>query len=219
MALAVTGQVGEVVTADGSQSQPLRQGRLNEVIMSELRGKYAEAAARGRVFNLVLAATTTGVAAGNINGAAAAASTQFALWNPVGSGVNVELVKFYLGLISGTPAGGPTFHSYVQGTPNNNVGTKGTSSLLGSTASRALGVASAAGTALTGSPSALITLRPTPFNYFAAALAAGANIEIAMEEVNGDIVLAPGTLWVPTFAAAGTTLLNAYGVSWMETPI
>jgi hypothetical protein len=212
----VQSQVGEVLVGDGVAAN-LRGGRLSDLIVTELRGRYAEATRLGRVFTQVLAATTTGVAAGNINAAAAAAVTQFALWNPAGSGVNVEIVKFFLGVASGTPPAGSSFHSVSQGAPNNSVGAKLTNAFVGGSTSKCLGVASAAGVALTGSPNALITLRPTPFAFIAAA--AANPLIAAMEEVNGDIVLPPGTMWVPTWATAGTALLNTYGVVVMETPI
>src|SRR5258705_269381 len=63
-------------------------------------------------------------------------------------------------------------------------------------------------------------------NVFSAALAttsgtiaAGPNTAPPLELVEGDILLPPGTMWVPTWAAAGPTLLNAYGVTWEEVPI
>jgi hypothetical protein len=81
-------------------------GNEGERFASLLKGKYTERALRGKLFTLSLAATTTGVAAGHITGAAAAAVTQFALWNPVGSGKNIALLQLWSGPISGTPAGG-----------------------------------------------------------------------------------------------------------------
>jgi hypothetical protein len=37
--------------------------------------------------------------------------------------------------------------------------------------------------------------------------------------VEGDIVLPPGTGWVPLHAGAGTSVLHAYSVTWEEIPI
>jgi hypothetical protein len=212
------GTVGQItVQADGTAPN-LRLGRLSDQIQSQLHGRYYEGTSRGNLFSAVLAATTGTIAAGNINAAAAAASTQFALWNPQGSGVNLALLKVLIAAISGTPPGGPAFHSYAVGTPNASVGTRGTNNLLGGPPSKGLYLASAAGTALTGSANALTNLRPMNLNFFAAALAAGANVESALELVEGDVVIPPGTLWVPTWAAAGTTFLTAYGISWEEVP-
>src|SRR5882672_6343040 len=98
--ISVTGIVGEISVADGVQAQ-FRQGRQSDLIVSELQGRYYEQTKRGRKFTAMLAATTTGVAAGNITGAAAAASTQFAIWNPAGSGFDLVLQKLFIGVISG----------------------------------------------------------------------------------------------------------------------
>ena len=219
MALPVTGQVGVQTLGDGVATGLLRQGRLGELIQSNLHGFYYEQASRGSVYSGMLAATTTGVAAGNISGAAAAASTQFALWNPLGSGVNIALLKVFIGIISGTPPGGPLFHNLLlNGNPQNQVGTNGLNNLSqpGSSPKGRL-LASAAGAALTGG-GPLSPLRPMNSNFFAAALTAGSNVNGALELIDGDIVLAPGFGWVPCLAAAGTTLLNSYGVTWEEVP-
>lgn len=210
-------QIGETISPD-SNVQSLRGGRLGDLVVSELEGRYYEMTRKGRSFSAQLAATTTAVAAGNITGAAAAASTQFALWNPAGSGVNLVLMKVFVGLISGTPVGGPMFHNFMSTAPAL-AGTAGLSNLIGG-GGGSIGryQASAAGAVLTGG-SALTALRPMPFDFSAGAFAAVAGQASVMEEVNGDIVLAPGTGWVPCWQAAGTTLLNAYGVVWNEVPV
>lgn len=217
--MQVQGIVGITSSQADGVTPPLRLGRLGDLISSQLHGRYYEGTSRGNVYSAVLAATTGTIAAGNINGAAAAASTQFALWNPVGSGVNLALLKVLVAVISGTPPGGPVFHSYSVGVPNPSVGARGLSNLLGVAPSKGLYLASAAGSALTNSPGALTTLRPMNLNFFAGAVTATTNIAAALELVEGDIVIPPGTLWVPTWSGAGTTLLNAYGISWEEIPI
>ena len=213
------GTVGPISVADGASAVGgIRTGRLNDAIVSELHGRFAEQTQRQNIFSLNLTATTTGVAAGNINGAAAAASTQFALWNPQSSKVNVIILKAFAGLISGTPPGGPMFHNLMlQGVPTIISVGQAYNNFANGQASQARFVSSAAGTALTGG-GALTVLRPMQMDFFATALAAGANINGAMELVDGDIVLPPGTGWVPCFSAAGTTLLNSFGVTWEEVP-
>src|SRR4051794_5577090 len=111
---------------------------------------YQDLTYKQKMFSLALAATTTGVAAGNILAAAPAASTNFALFNPVGSGILLSLVQFGMGIISGTPGGGPLFHGLIQGVPT----VAATGSILsryaGGAGSQAKSFATAAGTALTG---------------------------------------------------------------------
>lgn len=214
----VQGQGGQVVVADGVAGN-LRLGRLSDLIASQLHGRWFETTRFGNMFSAMLAANTTTTAAGNIALAAAAAVTNFALWNPVGSGVLVSLTKSLLLPISGTLPAGVLTHSIMQGVPNASVGTKAVNNLFGGSTSKALYVASAAGVALTGSPNALTNLRPMPFSFFAAAIAATTNLSPGLENIDGDIVLQPGYGWVPTWPAAGTTLLTGFGVSWEEIAI
>jgi len=209
-------QIGETITAD-AQAQNMRGGRLGDLVVSELNGKFFENTRKGRSYSALLAATTTGVAAGNITGAAAAASTQFALWNPPGSGILMAINKVMVGVISGTPVGGPMFHNIATIAPTI-AGAAGVNNLIGG-GSPSLGRvnASAAGATLTGG-GALTALRPMAVDFSAGAFANVAGTALVVEELNGDIVLQPNTMWVPCWQAAGTTLLNAYGVVWNEIP-
>lgn len=205
-------------SADGATPN-LRSGRLNDLIVSELHGKYYEQAARGNVYSAMLAATTGTVAAGNINAAAAGASTQFAVWNPANSKVNLSLGKFFMNVISGTP---PTLLSHTlspNGVPGAQVGVPGTNHLTGVAGGYGRVLASAAGVALTGAGVLPAPLRPSAFSLFAAAIAATSNIQAALEDIDGSIIIAPGMLWVPTWSGAGTTFLNAYGLTWEEVPV
>jgi hypothetical protein len=71
--------------------------------------------------------------------------------------------------------------------------------------------------ALTGS-SALAFIRAADLMFNAAAYANAAGAK-AVEYIDGDIVIPPGTCWVPTWTAVGTTVLNAYSVTWEEIPV
>src|SRR3989442_14287711 len=108
--------VGPQSKADGSQIA-LRSSRTGAGIVADAHGRYQEATIRGNVYSVVLTATTTGVAAGNIAGAAAAAATQFVLWNPSASQKALVLLKFGMGVISGTPGAGPMFHGMITTAP------------------------------------------------------------------------------------------------------
>lgn len=211
------GRVGPDNNSDSTEVVA-RMGRQRDLIMSNLNGFYYEQAKRGNKFSMVCDATTTGAAAGNLNGAAAAASTQFALWNPVGSGVDIVLQKVFFGLISGTIVGGPPFHSLMlNGIPTISStfsAGRANNMLPGGAAPKARGVAHAAGTALTGG-GALTTLRPMGLTYSAGTYAALAG-SVAVEVLDGEIVIPEGFGWVPTLASAGTSVLNTWGVTWDE---
>lgn len=214
------GSVGEILSGDGSiPAGGARQGRQGDIIVSQLHGRYYEQTFRQRIFSLPLIATSSTIAAGNINAAAAAASTQFALWNPQSSKVMVSLLKVWVGPISGTAPVAGCFHNLMlQGVPSiNSVGTAYNNFANGQNP-QARFVSSAAGTALTGG-GALTVFRPMSMNVFAAALAATTGVQPILEILDGDIILPPGTGWVPCWTAAGTTFLNSYGVTWEEIPI
>ena len=156
--------------------------------------------------------------------AAAAAVTQFALWNPVGSGVNICLLKFGFGVVTATTLPTTLFHGlFVNGVPTINSTYDSTetaaNALAGQGAPRAkyVNTASYLGTTLTGG-STPITFRQSNIAFSATtfASASGANF---VEMLDGDIVLPPGTGWVPQWSSAGTGVINAYSVTWEEVPI
>lgn len=210
------GIVGERTLGDGS-TVPLRLTRKGAAAVGQAQGPYYENTARGNVFSLVLTAWSSTIAAGNINAAAAAASTQFALWNPVGSNKNLSLLKFGVWPISGTAPVPCVFHSMSVTAPTiatsvvtpiqcNNTGR--------AAASVAKALSSAAGANLTGS-TALVLIRAADL-YITAGTAANLQGGKVTEFIDGDIVIAPGTCWVPTWIAAGTTFLGGYSVTWEE---
>lgn len=179
--------------------------------------KYVWQANQGTLFNLTLSATTSGVAAGNIVGATAAAATQFALTNPATSNKKLVLTRFYMGVISGTPGPGPVFHGMILTNPTlASIGGTIRSSILGSStlASIATPHVLAGGSALTGASAPLI-LRPAAFSATATAQAIPGSVN-TVEDIDGDIIVPPGATWLPLWSVAGTSLLNAYGVSWYE---
>lgn len=213
---------GYTTLADGTVA-PARASRVGAAICGDGQGKYYEASSRGTIFSAGLTAWTSTVAAGNIIGAAAGASTQFAVWNPYGSGKNLSILKFGVYPISGTSPIPAVFHSATATAPTiatsvaatygwfccNNVGL--------ATASVARVLASQAGAALTGS--SILTIIRAADLYITAGTAANLAGQKVVEYVDGDIVIPPGTGWVPTWAAAGTTFLGGYSVTWEEIPV
>jgi hypothetical protein len=187
-------------------------------VVADAHGRYQEATIRGNVYSLTLVATSTGVAAGNVAGAAAAASTQFILWNPSATQKALVLLKFGMGVISGTPGAGPMFHGMLTTVPTiASSGGPAINNLTGAgTGSISKFVASAAGTALTGG-GAPTTLRVADFASTATAQSSVGELRV-VEYIDGEIILPPGVGWVPLWGAAGTSLLNAYSITWEEVP-
>ena len=165
---------------------------------------------------MTLNATTTGVAAGNIVNAAAAASTNFGLINPATSGVNCIFTKFQVGIISGTPGAGPLFHGVITTLPSaaSPGGTIKNCFLADSTASKMKPWALAAGSALTGATAPTI-FRPADFSSTATAQASVFEVK-TIEVIDGDIILPPGVMWLPLWGASGTSLLCSYSITWIE---
>lgn len=219
------GRVGNEQAQDGSY-QPFRVSRDGCLIVSEIHGQQYEDVARGNIYTLQCGPTTTGISAGNLKGASAAAAVQLALWNPIGSGVNFSLLKFVRGVVSGTVAAGVTSHGYLSVAEGDTLPTIASTTatlpknnLVGApNNSRAKFVSTVAssGTALTGA-TAVKVLRGTKFSETATALAAASPVD-SIEEIDGDIVLAPGSLWLPLEVGAGTSVLLDYSITWAEVP-
>jgi hypothetical protein len=183
----IEGRTGPTLASDGSLT-PVRLSRQGGQVVTDAHGHFYEAAVRSQMFSGFLGATTTGIAAGNLVGAGAAASTQFALWNPVGSGKNVSVVKVGISPISGTFGVNGLVHGLFNATALSITGTSGQGHYASQgTSSVARYLGSAAGSALTGGI-APVNLRLMDFAFNAAAYAS-AQPSRAIEMVDGEIVL------------------------------
>jgi hypothetical protein len=97
--------VGPSLTADGTgPAGAPRQGKTGEAIVGQSHGKYYEAVHRQNCY----AASTAGspAAIGNTIGTTAA----FVIWNPLGSGKRLVIMKTTLGYNSGTLGAGTIFY-------------------------------------------------------------------------------------------------------------
>lgn len=174
------------------------------------RGKLYVAASNGRLYHASTVAT--GVAPGTAIGTTAA----FSLYNPAASGVNLIVKKVSMGYISGTLGAGTVWH------------------LVNSTAS----AAATTGTAITaipgklnsgtasGKPLTTATLPAAPeiVRPFASLQASLATTAVApwqvQEDLEDGIVIPEGcTYSLHATAAAGTSPLVAFGVTWEELTI
>lgn len=211
--------VGPRTLQDGAEFQQ-RGDKSGATVVADAHGHMTEAALRGRLFTAYLLQGTSTVAAGNIVSAAAAASTQFAVWNPLGSTVNLVLHKLAIQQFSGTPtAGGLTISTFNAAAVANTLATASAvrNHFINGPVGQGLCLASAAGATLTGGL-VLTTLKNTGWSSSATALASPAGIGY-VEYFDGDIVVPPGFGVVPTFAGAGTTYLVGYSLTWEEVPI
>lgn len=217
MATEINGIVGPQVRADGSAFS-LRGDKQGAAVVTDAHGRYHEAALRQKLFTAYLAQGTSTVAAGNIVAAAAAASTQFAVWNPLTSGIVMVLQKLIIKQYSGTPTVGGLSHSTFNASGVSISTTAGAvrNNYSGGAVGGGLCVASAGGTALTGGLGLSILRDAALSSYAASALASTAGYTGLFEEMAGDIVIPPGQGYVPTWTGAGTTHLVGYSLTWEE---
>lgn len=215
------GRAGAESAADGSY-QPFRVGRQGEIVTNDSHGKYYESVRLGKVFGLFTGPTTTGIAAGHLVGATAAAVVQHAIINPANSGINVSILKFSNAYVSGTlPAGAPMFGTVAGSTLSADVTTFSSKYNLfagGPTgAAICVSVAGSAGSALTGG-AAVVTRGILGFGGSTASAYASAAGVNTTEDLNGLVVIPPGFAFVPLFSGAGTSVLTNMCTIWEEIP-
>ena len=207
-----TGIVGPY--ANGTQSQQ-RGGRQGDATVSELHGRYYEQTYAKQLFSMSLAtpAAVTAYTGG------AAGTPMMAIYNPLGSGVNV--IPLILGISQGAAASaagvcqfslffGPSTTA-ITATPNGTIiqnlanGAKGSSASLGFT-----------NTALTGAI-ALTSALPLACYYWATE--AGAVIVTPGPlDIAGSIIIPPGSYMALGGSNALTSATWGGYISWEENP-
>ncbi len=90
------GAPSSVSIGDGAAA-PILAGKAGELVGAKLHGDWYEANYRGFVYtaNTLTAGTTIPVQATNL-------VSTFTIWNPLGSGVNVELIRYSYAFITAT---------------------------------------------------------------------------------------------------------------------
>jgi hypothetical protein len=210
------GRVGVVVGADGVQ-EPVRLDRTLAQVITQAHGRYGEIVRRGNVYSFATALAGVTAAAGMVSPLAAGATPLLAVYNPSGSGKNLELLFAYAFNVSGTPAAGPMAYSLGPTALVTAVGAQPTSNLSGiAQGSVARGFSNSA---LTGS-SALLTVRPAFFSQVGTPGAiAAAQPAIYQDELSGSIIVQPGSLVAICPAGAGTTYVLGCALTWEEVPV
>lgn len=209
----INGQVGPSTNSDGSFPF-VRQGKLGDVIVSELHGRYYEQGYRGNRFGGAMQAV---IATATIAGLNTSITGVCALSNPTGSGVNVVLEKVGIGVIV-APAAALV---YGLATGFSATALSGTltslspkSKLIGSSATPRAGLYC----------SAAITLPTTPtVDTVLGNIGTGAitvdRAQNATYELNGSIILPPGgftCFWTSAVLAASAHIMSW---DWEEVPI
>lgn len=191
-----------------------------QVVSQTGTGRFGEAVLKGGVFTAVSPTLTLAASGGNLVGSTAAQATNTCLFNPVGSNVNLVLLRVSVSINSGTFAAGGVFHG-VQ--TSQTIATsisgaaQGKACLVGSGAA-SQGYVFTQGTqaTLTGGGA---TVQLGPIAGTTATAAANGYLQPVVDEVDGAIVLQPGTAYQPLFAGVGTSVIYNVSYTWMEVPI
>lgn len=213
------GQVGEQQLSDSSTPRVIRLGYGGEQIVSQLRGKFAEAAMRGRLFMAytVIAGVALPVAAATLN-------SKFTIHNPASSDVDIELARFTMGIDSAT-----TVVNGVGMAIQRNLSTSGggvptsTTALVSSPLGKggdpqgvAYSQATLTNAAIPGVTAA--TAVPIPFyNMFSMGAVTAPGIFDASHDFDGRVILEPDDLGAFCCTVAPATAAFC-GIIWAEHP-
>lgn len=213
-------QVQGIYTPTTAVSSPpgtvntLVQGKSSELVMSELHGKYYYSTIGGNTF--FGSSLAAGVA---IPFVATTQAAKFVLWNPAGSGINVELIDFAMGIDSAT------------------VIVNGICLMFQSSLSTGAGVPTALTAAAAGTTSGLIGLGGTPkaglysaatltntaigplYMMFAAQATATTGFNPLLCNFDGKIVLRPDSLVSVSTTVTGGQTAAPCSFTWAEFPV
>ncbi len=211
MAIEIQGRVGVVVAQDGTLQDP-RLLKDGSTAVADAHGSYYETNYRGNIYS------GTNAAAGVAPGTALGTAPPFTLYNPIGSPVNLVLIDISMGYVSGTWGAGTVVLAWNPQTTNANP-TGGTQ--LTPRSNRIGSPTQGQGLIFTGSTVAATSaiLRPVfTLNAFAGgAVAPGPPM---VDRTDGKFIVLPGNcLSLQGIAAAGTTPLAIFGMTWEEVPV
>lgn len=190
-------------------------GRSNEALVSQLHGKWYTQTYRGNVFH------GRTLAAGVNIPATAGTAQVFGIWNPYGSGVNVELMYAYYGWVSttGTPAN-IGYDYLIQATPLTvtafTVTAPGSvNGMMG--AGRANSRVLFTGTAATTSATSYLGTNGMSQITTTGATTTAAPFQL-LEAFEGSIIIPPGAALFPSGTVAPGTKFDIRWV-WVEVPV
>jgi hypothetical protein len=207
MALPIQTNIGQPVATPSGVAGSLRSGNLNELIVQELHGRYAETTLRRAMFagaNTIAVATTAGFAT---------TYTGLCLSNPAGSPVNLVLNKvtwaaivaqasaLSLGIMTGYTSAGVVTHTTPAVPASNFVGAPAGVGLLD--AACTLPIAPTRVILL----DSLLTGAITVANH-------GGNIY----DLEGSVIIPPGGFAAFYTSAASAAASLVFGMQWEEVP-
>ena len=226
--MLLQGQVGPITAASGVGTTPYtRMGALNDMIVSELHGRYYEITKSGQMFTLAGAATPTALAATHATGTLGATATPIVgLWNPLTSNVNIEVIMAFVSQ-SGydqNNAVSPGGFTWCASTGNGSISTGAAGyNAKTLTTGGSLTKAYVNGTgALTGLTNNLVLVRGSavnaPVGVQPAAFSVGPAC-ITVEDLAGSIIIPPGGVLALLGNISTTTVNFNSSIVWCESPV
>lgn len=214
--MIITAQVGAPgsSSAPGSQ-QPVRQGQLNELIVSELHGPCYEGSFRKARFGGSMQAS---LATATIAGVSTSITGTTVLYNPIGSGVNVAIERLGIAFIV-APAAALAFGIATGWSPNALGGTLTSlapkSKLIGSSVQPVAQLYSSAAITLPVAPT-VDTILGTLDQGAVTVTTVGAQ---GIYDLKGEIVLSPGGYAVFYTSAVMAASGHLASWNWEEIPL
>lgn len=208
----INGQVGAIATTSSiatGQQPILRLGNMGDLIASPLQAKYYENTFRRSVFSTANSAAVATVALGTTT------YTGLSLSNPIGSTVNLVILKGSYALSVAAPTAG-----YLGVETGYNSGTNVTHTAATTVANNFIGVG-ASGTGLGDSSSTLPTAptnRLMLCNTSSIATTAYNGSAPQVFDFEGSIILPPGA-YIAYYTFATNTAAWWFSWSWAEIPI
>lgn len=210
MALQITGQSQGVLTTSQKSGAPaaVNTGWHNELLKSDLFPRFAYLSANGLIFGATWAAAATAAASATAVGA-------FGLFNPANSGKNLVLLDALASLT--TVAAATTvlqigYQPIPNQTPTSQTATTVISNLMIGNGNLSVAKALTAGT-IVGAPTATIR----SFASFYMDLAAGDQVTSVRDQLDGALIVAPGSS-VAIVSVANTPTINL-SLTWAELPV
>jgi len=205
--VGMEGKVGLVSLYDGAPNQ-VRLDRSGALAVVNAHGHFQEPAARGKMF------TASTAVAGVAPGTALSTTPPACLYNPIGSGVDLAISKTSLGYISGTLGAGSILYARGQQLTDPTGGSELTPVNNRLSYSRGVG-RFYQGSTLTAAP----TIIRAAFILGAALATTAFQNTLITDYTEGEFIVPSGYVFcIQGVAAAGTSPLVLFGITWEEIP-
>lgn len=233
--MLIQGSVGAPLGSSTPGANPtLRQGNLNDLIVSELHGRFYEQAYRGALFSVGTPAVVTCTANhGTTNGLSAtlatgaAATPMLGIYNPAASTVNAVVLQAALALMIQTATSPVPPGDLVWGISLGNAAISTgivpyNRKTLTQAGSQVKGFAGA--TALTGLTNVLTFFDSSDFSagslaYGTVAITAPTPLSAQVQNIDGSLIVPPGAV-LALYNTAATVTYNFTGrLMWEEVPL